>query len=848
MLRIACLPLVLATIPAQAPRIPVNGDFEAAGATQIGKARRQAFFDHPGWQATTGTWAAQTGSYYKVTPHQGRRYLRPRSREGKLCELVQEVTIAAFGAPRPKAILTRAVMRTGVGKDRTEVVFEVLDETGTVIAKAGSESQADTEWTPYHSLLRVPATAKAVRIRLIGHHRTGKITDAFFDDVRLESAGPGHPRSLAGKPGKVLITEYEKAADPAIRRRLLVGLAGSDNLGAEYLSGLLAKEQDPADRKDLLRLLLISGQKAATAPLRAALRGDEIDRRTVLLDLDLAPFDWAGQVARLANEQTEHCSEYLEALARHGAFQKLNTLFGIARKAGFRLQILKALRKGAFSAEQLTPILSTNLHANGNEDQRYESMRLLAGTGSPRYLKILEAMCKLDSNLTHRGNYIRWAAGYNSMAAIKAMLPLVGRDVERCRGAFLQWAPGMTDPAVGDWMRETAAQGREPMLRRTAVAHMRQQPRSGDTALLLKLASDKADTVALAAIGGLSGATEAGEQLRKLVEGRSGPRAAGALTALAGPGDVQPGVEALAVRIAADSKHWQARVAAISILSRKAGQHRDLLAKNLQHPTRQVRTAAIHGLGQARDKKTIETLLAHLEEERSTTRAFVVETLVSLTGVDKGNSAGLWRSWWSTVKSEFVVPASAPKKTSPRKVIGTTATFYDLPVDTDNIVFVIDVSGSMKTEVRGDTKLATAKDEVVKVLATMTKGRRMFNVVTFGTTPRAYQKALQRATKDNIRKAANWIMRLETKGWTNIYDSLTMAMNMPGVESIFLLSDGAPSVGEYVDMVQVRKTITSHNRSLMIRINTIAVGGSKRSRRFMKKLAEDNFGKNRDHN
>ncbi|MEE2886252.1 MAG: hypothetical protein VX951_02360, partial [Planctomycetota bacterium] len=483
MLRIACLPLVLATIPAQDQHAPVNGDFEAPGAAKIGTSRRQAFFNHPGWQARAGTWAVQTGSYYQVTAHQGQRYLRPRSRQGKLCELTQAVTMAAFDTPRPKALLAHVAMRTGVGKDRTEVVFEVLDKTGTILAKTGSGPQANSQWTPFDALVRLPETAHAVRIRLIGHHRVGKITDAFFDDVRLQGAGPGYPRLLAAKSSKVLIAEHQATSDPSTKERILVALAGSDNRGVEYLSSLLTKAKAPTDRAKLLRLLLISGRKVATAPLRAALTGDDNDRRTVLLDLDLAAFDWAGRVARLASQQTEHCFEYLEALAVHGAFQKLNTLFGMTNVKELRLQILKALRKGSFSAERLTPILSTNLHASGDEDQRYESMRLLASTGSPRYLKILEAMCKFDSNLTHRGNYIRWAAGYDSIAAIKAMLPLVARKVERCRGAFLQWTPTMTATAVGDWMRSTAAQDSDPLLRRTAIAYLRQHSRSGDTNL-----------------------------------------------------------------------------------------------------------------------------------------------------------------------------------------------------------------------------------------------------------------------------------------------------------------------------------------------------------------------------
>jgi len=844
MLRTAFLPLVLATLSAQGPQTPANGGFEATDAREVGKSRSHAFYTVEGWRTKAGAWAAQTGVYYKVRAHDGQRFLRPRARDGARCELQQDVAIPAFGATRPRALLTKVYMRTGIGKDRTEVVFEMLDEDGTVLSGSSSQPQSDTEWTAYHSLLRVPTTARSVRIRLIGHHVSGKITDAFFDAVQLQGVGPGHPQSLADKSAADLISEHSTATDPARRKRLLVALAGTDNKGATYLSQLLRKESRPDNQAELLRLLLISGQKAAARPVEQALTGSDLARRAVLQNLDLAAPDLAGKVAMLASKETEHCMEYLEALAIHGVFQKLNALFGMTRSKSLRLSILKALQKGSFTAQVLNPILSTNLHASGHEDQRYQSMKLLAATGSARYLKVLETVCKAEASLTRRGHYFRWAAGYDSVDAVKAMLPLVSRQVERCRGAFLEWAPTMPNAAVGDWMRRAGASNRDPLLRRTAIAWMRQN--TTDLALLLKLTGDPQDSVATAAITALSGVEGAGPRLRALVKSGSGARAGAAMAAL--KSDPDPAVTALAVKAAQESKHWRVRVAAIAALARDAKQHHELLCACLTHPARQVRTAAIQALVGSREKRAIEVLLTRLDQEHSTTRAFVAEALVSLTGVDKGHDARLWRTWWSAVRSDFVVPAAAPKAMKARGAGATIATFFDVPVQTDNIVFVIDVSGSMKTEVRGDTKLATAKDEVIKVLRAMAKGPRRFNIITFGTQPQAYHKALQRATPDNIRKAISWLKRLEPKGWTNIHDSVLMAMDMSGVESIFLLSDGAPSSGEYVGMSKVRDTIAARNRSMMIRINTIAVGGDKRSRSFMKKLAEENFGKNRDHN
>jgi hypothetical protein len=105
---------------------------------------------------------------------------------------------------------------------------------------------------------------------------------------------------------------------------------------------------------------------------------------------------------------------------------------------------------------------------------------------------------------------------------------------------------------------------------------------------------------------------------------------------------------------------------------------------------------------------------------------------------------------------------------------------------------------------------------------------------------------LVRATARNIKEAIEYVQGLRIGNWTNIYDSLELCLEMEGIESIFLLSDGGPSIGKFVAKPAIRDEVRERNMERRIRVHTIMIGGSKADRAFMKRLAEENHGKNVD--
>ena len=77
-------------------------------------------------------------------------------------------------------------------------------------------------------------------------------------------------------------------------------------------------------------------------------------------------------------------------------------------------------------------------------------------------------------------------------------------------------------------------------------------------------------------------------------------------------------------------------------------------------------------------------------------------------------------------------------------------------------------------------------------------------------------------------------------GGTNIHDALELAFEDERVDTIYLLSDGAPSTGPIVQADELRDEVARWNSVRGVVIHCIAVG---QDHRLLKGLAEDSGGK-----
>ena len=314
----------------------------------------------------------------------------------------------------------------------------------------------------------------------------------------------------------------------------------------------------------------------------------------------------------------------------------------------------------------------------------------------------------------------------------------------------------------------------------------------------------------------------------------------------------------------------------------------------LEDPVWQVRVSAMEGFARLRHKDSIEPLIDALEREPGRLKDDAAKALTRITGRDFGTTVKSWRRFWKDWGTKFVVPTEAElakraeSKAATNSRYETATAFNGIETPSVSMLFVIDVSGSMKhlmTEKerfkdRGYPSLARieiVKHELKKTVGALGDNVK-FNVVAFGTEIEPWRKKL--VTANGLQKAAaqDWIDKLEPLGAsgknadlieaglqapdannsgggrTNTHDALMYALGMVDakgkpirkadyrveVDTVFFLSDGRPSAGPLVDPSDILRVVGEVNALRKAVIHTIALGDF--DKRFMKTLAKDSGG------
>ncbi|MCP3920618.1 MAG: VWA domain-containing protein [bacterium] len=256
-----------------------------------------------------------------------------------------------------------------------------------------------------------------------------------------------------------------------------------------------------------------------------------------------------------------------------------------------------------------------------------------------------------------------------------------------------------------------------------------------------------------------------------------------------------------------------------------------------------VRSTAIEQLARLRRKDSIPLLIDRLEVEVGRMREDVYAALRVLTGLDLGRRVDPWRRFWAREGERFEVPDVAAVEKAERiakerlaeQGRSVAATFYGAEVFSERVVFVLDVSGSMRTNAglgvdpsgpqdpSKPSRMDVAKEELTGILRAMPDGR-LFNLIFFETEVRALAKKLVKMKKAHRQKSLRFIREQYALGATALYPALELAFSDPLVDTIYLISDGAPTEGEITDIAAIREEVRRWNASRRVRIHGITIG------------------------
>jgi hypothetical protein len=287
--------------------------------------------------------------------------------------------------------------------------------------------------------------------------------------------------------------------------------------------------------------------------------------------------------------------------------------------------------------------------------------------------------------------------------------------------------------------------------------------------------------------------------------------------------------------------------------------------------------AALVGLG---DPRCVPELIKTL---RGTTGLLAEEIEVALhefTGQKFfGQGSGTMYAGWWRAEGETWLRSGGHAPTAdgehPESKAGG-AEFYGIATRSNRIVFVLDRSGSMAEpvphpkgpvtgakaadRVPGNTKLEVAQNQLARTIRSLRPDVK-FAVVFYSHDVHVWQDppTLLPATATNKKRAIEWVKRLKPVGSTMIFDALRMAhryaavgdgsgaTDPKGADTIFLLSDGAPSdpsgsallTGPALE--KEVKDFLEANLSYRCVVHTIGVGPT-HNRALMQRLAKETGG------
>lgn len=297
--------------------------------------------------------------------------------------------------------------------------------------------------------------------------------------------------------------------------------------------------------------------------------------------------------------------------------------------------------------------------------------------------------------------------------------------------------------------------------------------------------------------------------------------------------------------LARDSDEIARQAAAIALAEDGRPEATGALHELLEDEDPTVRGEAIRQAGRRRDKASIPALIDRLDDESGRLRGDAQYVLTMLTGKDLGYRVGAWRTFWRTEGETFQMPTleEARKLASERedrKAGGETrVAFYGLDVVSNRFALVVDTSGSMQqVAYAGKTRLEIAQEQLTQTLTRIRDGV-LFNVIPFANGARPMEDGLIEMDEEERENAMLFVGRLKPAGGTNVHDALAAAFDDDRIDTIYLLTDGDPSVGEIVDITALREEVARWNSIRGIRIHCIAVG---KASRLLEGLAADSGG------
>ena len=287
--------------------------------------------------------------------------------------------------------------------------------------------------------------------------------------------------------------------------------------------------------------------------------------------------------------------------------------------------------------------------------------------------------------------------------------------------------------------------------------------------------------------------------------------------------------------------------------STRDGRERTLreLVRLAADPVFCVRHAAVAGLSRAARspidfaprREALGALVERLELESESALAWrIMDELRSLSGRKSGRDPRPWKSWLATLGPDWLAAPLGPEDSGsgrgPKeaRVEERSASLAGLSIRSGNVAFLIDFSGSTWRERSDGRTVKEVLDEELRAALEALPEETRFLLVPFTGEPHPWRDDLVEASPRNVRRALGWFEKARFSGTGAAWEALLLAMDVEGVDTIVLLSDGAPSGGVRYRLELITALLEERNLGRQIFLDCILVDASRKLRRLWGRL------------
>jgi len=332
--------------------------------------------------------------------------------------------------------------------------------------------------------------------------------------------------------------------------------------------------------------------------------------------------------------------------------------------------------------------------------------------------------------------------------------------------------------------------------------------------------------------------------------------------------------------LAAEDRTGKVRIAAMDALAlfgTDAARTAPKFQDNLKASDWQIKVATCDALRALGNVEPVELLIDRFEIEGGRVKEDVLETLQSLTGMQRKWQPDTWREWWKKAKKwreleeksrrEVGKENEEPKDDRYASQKKKEPHYYGIRIYARTVGYVLDVSASMEQGFRispewekrlghkldATTRIGVCRQEIAHSIRGLDPRTRI-NLVFFNDRARRWKDTPVPAGTSGSN-AISRVENIATKGQTNYYDALRLILGMEGgsggwnasfadtPDTLFFLTDGSPTDGEITKADELLAWFGERNRFARLRVHVIAMGRTGVDIEFLQKLAEKNRGK-----